>query len=400
MTPTEAAWGPLAQRYLTERRPRRLLALDGGGIRGILTLEILAELERQLGARSRDPAAFRLSHFFDYIGGTSTGAIIAAGLARGMSARELMSFYISIGPEMFQKERLLHRLRNLYRSDPLADQLQATFGVATTLAPEDLQCLLLVVTRNVTTDSPWPVSSMPAAKYNARARSNCNLKIPLWQLVRASTAAPIFFPPEVLEWDARDPSQSFVFVDGGMTPYNNPAFLLYRMATTPEYRLGWPTGEDQLMLISVGTGAAATRGPDALEPETNIAASLAGIPGALMAGAAVDQDINCRIVGRCVHGAVIDSEVGDLIPREDPADPASARIPLDRGLGRQFLYARYNADLSERALQRLGIDGVHAAAVRKLDAVGSIEHLAGIGRAAAREVDLVAQFGALIPPQV
>jgi hypothetical protein len=402
MTPSNSAavWGPLASRYLTERRPRRLLALDGGGIRGILSLEILAEVERQLGARSRDPTAFRLCDFFDYIGGTSTGAIIAAGLARGMSSRELMSFYTSIGPEMFQKERLLRRLRNLYRSDPLADQLQATFGEATTLAPEDLRCLLLVVTRNVTTDSPWPVSSMPAAKYNARSRNNCNLKIPLWQLVRASTAAPIYFPPEVLEWDPRDPSQSFVFVDGGMTPYNNPAFLLYRMATAPEYRLGWPTGEDKLMLVSVGTGAGATRGPEALEPETNIAAALAGAPGALMAGALVDQDINCRIVGRCVHGAVVDREIWDLIPREDPTDPESARIPIDRDLGRRFLYARYNADLSEEGLRRLGIDGVDAAAVRKLDAVDNIEHLGRIGRAAAREIDLAAQFGALIPQRI
>jgi hypothetical protein len=317
-----------------------------------------------------------------------------------MPTQKLISFYTSIGEEMFQKERLLYRLRNLYRSDPLADQLQATFGEATTLAPKDLECLLLVVTRNVTTDSAWPVSSMPEAMYNAPDLSNCNLKIPLWRLVRASTAAPIYFPPEILEWDARDPNQTFVFVDGGMTPYNNPAFLLYRMATTPEYRLGWPTGEDKLMLVSVGTGAAATRGPDALEPETNIAANLAGLPGALMAGAAVDQDINCRTVGRCVHGAEIDSEIGDMIPRKNTADPKSPRIPLDRGLGRQFLYARYNADLSERGLERLGIDGVDAAAVRKLDAVDNIEPLGRIGRAAAREVDLAAQFGALIPDQV
>jgi uncharacterized protein len=395
-----ALWGSLASRYVKQQRPRRLLALDGGGIRGILTLAILAEIERQLGARSDDSGAFRLCHFFDYIGGTSTGAIIAAGLARGMSVQELIEFYKTIGPDMFQKERLLRRLRNLYRSDPLAEQLKATFGEATTLAPEDLQCLLLVVTRNVTTDSPWPVSSMPAAKYNARSRSNCNLKIPLWRLVRASTAAPIYFPPEVLEWDVGHPEQSFVFVDGGMTPYNNPAFLLYRMATTPEYRLGWPTGEDNLMLVSVGTGAAASRGPEALEPETNIAASLAGLPGALMGGAAVDQDVNCRIVGRCVSGAVIDREVWDLIPREDPTDPKSTRIPLDRGLGRHFLYARYNADLTEEGLKQLGVGGVNAAAVRKLDAVDNIDDLARIGRAAAQEIDLAAQFGALVPARL
>ena len=45
-----------------------------------------------------------------------------------------------------------------------------------------------------------------------------------------------------------------VFEDGGVTPYNNPAFLLYRMATLPAYRCEWPEGEDRMMLVSIGTG--------------------------------------------------------------------------------------------------------------------------------------------------
>jgi uncharacterized protein len=52
--------------------------------------------------------------------------------------------------------------------------------------------------RNVTTDSPWPVTNNPYAKYNARNRADRNLDLPLWQLVRASTAAPVYFPPEVV----------------------------------------------------------------------------------------------------------------------------------------------------------------------------------------------------------
>jgi uncharacterized protein len=56
-------------------------------------------------------------------------------------------------------------------------------------------------------------------------------------LVRASTAAAVFFPPETLDWDPDNPSKSFVFQDGAITPYNNPAFLLFRMATQPAYRL-------------------------------------------------------------------------------------------------------------------------------------------------------------------
>src|SRR5687768_12266028 len=97
------------------------------------------------------------------------------------------------------------------------------------------------------TDSPWPVSNNPLAKYNqkyredgSRPRDDCNLDLPLWQLVRASTAAPVFFPPEVVKLGKRE----FVFVDGGITMYNNPTFQAFLMATVEPYKMGWPAGED------------------------------------------------------------------------------------------------------------------------------------------------------------
>ena len=158
-------WGPLAERYETVR-PRRLLALDGGGIRGVMTLEVLAEVERQLARHTGNGAGFRLCDFFDYIGGTSTGAIIAAGLARGMSTEELLKFYRVMGPSFFQKASWLRRLRGLYKSKPIVEFLQETFGSDTNLFPQHLKCLFLAVTRNVTTDSPWLISSNPHAKYN------------------------------------------------------------------------------------------------------------------------------------------------------------------------------------------------------------------------------------------
>lgn len=380
-------WGPLAERYETER-PRAILALDGGGIRGALTLEVLAEIERQLAAATGRGAAFRLCDVFDYVGGTSTGAIIAAGLARGKSVRELQDFYAEAGPLMFEKEKLLGRLRNLYTADPLKAKLQEVFGADTTLEPEHLKTLLLVVTRNATTDSPWPVTSNPRAKYNALDRADCNLRIPLWQLVRASTAAPIFFPPEVLAWDPDDPRKTFVFVDGGITPYNCPAFLLFRLATLPEYRLGWPTGERKLMIVSVGTGSAPTVGGDVLSPGKNVASNLAGLPGALMYGAQVDQDVNCRTVGRCVHGGAIDRELGDMIPRGEDGE----EIPVAEDRGKAFLYARYDADLSRAGLDALGFRHIEPARVQTLDAVGSIPELREIGRAVAAGVDLERQF--------
>ena len=70
-----------------------------------------------------------------------------------------------------------------------------------------------------------------------------------------------------------------------------------------------------------------------------------------MYGAQVDQDINCRVVGRCVHGAPIDRELGDLIPRRVEGDEKK-EVPLSEDLGRAFLYARYNAELSSDVARR------------------------------------------------
>ena len=394
-----ALWGSLRSRY-ESAGPRKLLALDGGGIRGVLTLGVLKKIEDLVGP---------LHEFFDYIAGTSTGAIIAAGLARGMSVDELTAFYRQTGPEMFQRTRFLDRLTSLYQNGPLEKQLKATFGDSATLScagaadGENLKTLLLVVTRNATTDSPWPISSNPQARYNEPGRKDCNLRIPLWQLVRASTAAPVFFPPEVVRWDESDATKSFVFVDGGVTPYNNPAFLLFRFATDPAYRLEWARGEDKLLLISVGTGAAATMGLTADDPSRNMVSTGIGIPSALMYGALVDQDINCRTVGRCTFGEVIDRELLDMIPREgEDTGTVEERlkrpaVPLTQDLGRAFLYARYNAELSHAGLAALGSKQANPDAVQKLDNVApaNIDLLFDIGTAVGARVKR-AHFGSFL----
>jgi patatin-like phospholipase/acyl hydrolase len=109
-------------------RPRRLLALDGGGILGVMSLEILAKIEEQLAAATRAGQRFRLGDYFDYIGGTSTGAIIATGLAAGLRVQDLLEFYDKAGPLMFEKRFLLRRVRSLYEADPLREMLQQILG--------------------------------------------------------------------------------------------------------------------------------------------------------------------------------------------------------------------------------------------------------------------------------
>src|SRR6266699_3240780 len=238
---------------ITKPGPKRLLAIDGGGIRGVLALAILRRIEELLKTQSgRDN--FRLSEYFDYIAGTSTGGIIAAALSVGKSVDELLTFYKEAGAQMFVKANLLRRLRHKFESEPLAEKLKEVLGPATTFGSDEIQTLLLLVMRNATTDSPWPLSNNPYAKYNDPAHPACNTKLPLWQLVRASTAAPTYFPPEVIMCG----DKSLVFVDGGVTMYNNPAFQMFLMATVDRYWIkappenrGWETGTDKMLIISV-----------------------------------------------------------------------------------------------------------------------------------------------------
>jgi hypothetical protein len=375
-------WQLLPERF-REDRPRRMLALDGGGIRGLIALGILESLESLVLERT----GLRLCDYFDYIAGTSTGSIIAALLARGMKVAEIVDFYQSCGKQMFEPAVLVHRLKNFYSADPLKQKLQGVLGHDTTLVSNTLRCLLLVVTKNATTDSPWPISNNPDARYNDPTRQDCNLQIPLWQLVRASTAAPVYFPPEILQWDPHDKNKTFVFVDGGVTPHNNPAFLLYRMATNPAYRLNWKTGEKNLLLVSVGTGAAESMGATASSPNKNIVSTVTGLAGGLMYAMQVEQDINCRTIGRCTYGARLDREMHDLVPREVDSDITSPVIPLTTDLGRHFLYARYNADLSAQGLKNAGFNDVIPASIQKMDGVENMDKLLQIGRKAGQAVD-------------
>jgi patatin-like phospholipase/acyl hydrolase len=84
---------------LAKTGPRKLLALDGGGIRGVITLGVLAEIEKQLQVQFGRNEDFVLADYFDYIAGTSTGAIIGTCLAVGMRVGEVTRFYQESGPE-------------------------------------------------------------------------------------------------------------------------------------------------------------------------------------------------------------------------------------------------------------------------------------------------------------
>jgi hypothetical protein len=354
---------------------KKLLAIDGGGIRGVLALEVLQRIENLLKSKS-GCGDFVLSDYFDYIAGTSTGGIIAAGLSIGMPVKDILGFYQDAGGQMFVKANLLRRLRYKFEDEPLATQLKKVFKADTTLGSEKLRTLLLLVMRNASTDSPWPISNNPYAKYNDGARPDCNLKFPLWQLVRASTAAPTYFPPEVIVLPSAAPAgeREFVFVDGGVTMYNNPAFQMFLMATLDRYwakkpEARWRSGADRMLIVSVGTGTS----PDArsgLEPDQmNLLFNATTVPSALMFAALNEQDLLCRVFGDCRAGDAIDREVGDLV---------GSAGPLERNQ-KLFTYLRYNVELTREGLDALGCRDIKPEAVQRLDSIDGIPALRTVG---------------------
>jgi len=109
--------------------PEADLALDGGGLRRILTLGILRQIETVLGERHGNDARFRLCRYFDLIAGTSTGAIIAGALARGMTVNEMIGHYQQLGREVFCKDWLrMGIIRAHYDEAALVANLKRVFG--------------------------------------------------------------------------------------------------------------------------------------------------------------------------------------------------------------------------------------------------------------------------------
>ncbi|WP_299969515.1 patatin-like phospholipase family protein [Devosia sp. 66-22] len=249
---------------------RRMLALDGGGTRGIVAIAFLERIEALLRVRSGRGAAFRLSDHFDLIGGTSTGAIIAAGLALGRSVEQIKQVYFELGPAVFRKRWHIPLFQARYGSAQLGAILTREFG-GITLEDPALRTLLAVVTKRVDTGSPWIVSNLTTQPYwNDRpdgARQG-NRHIGLASLVRASAAAPFYFGPERIPISA---DVTGTFVDGAVSPYNSPTIPLLLLAIASRYGLNWPVGVEELSIVSVGTGRSRPPPASAWTPSAKLA---------------------------------------------------------------------------------------------------------------------------------
>src|SRR5690349_20694333 len=114
----------------SEEATFRVLSLDGGGVRGLLSARILANIEAYLSPRKGPPVP--LGSHFDLIAGTSTGGIIALGLAIGKTAQSIVSFYENYLPVIFgpsARRHMVHSLiRPMYKTDHLKAAVKEFFG--------------------------------------------------------------------------------------------------------------------------------------------------------------------------------------------------------------------------------------------------------------------------------
>ena len=240
--------------------PRRILAIDGGGIRGALAVGLIERIEATLRQKLGRPDLV-LADYFDLIGGTSTGAIIAAGLALGRDAAYLRKLYHTLGPRVFGHGGFRIPLIQP-RFDPkrLEEVIHEELGDVT-LETAAWKTGFAAVAKRVDTGSSWLLTNCPGARYWAGSPNahpsdpahltTANKDYSLAKVVQASAAAPFYFDMVKMEVRAGEPG---VFFDGAMTPHGNPALQLAMTALAPAYGLKWTPGADELMIVSVGTG--------------------------------------------------------------------------------------------------------------------------------------------------
>jgi predicted acylesterase/phospholipase RssA len=209
------------------------IAIDGGGIRGVIVTRALSMLEEHLGKSS--PELFRLA------AGTSTGSIICAGIGAGLSAAQMHELYLTLGKRIFKKSwrsSLWPLMRYRYPQEPLTKALHNAIGDKkmgdfwTTNPPTDVVITTFDVIANKTCFiKPWKPDYW---------------NWPVIRAVLASSSVPTYFP--VVEGR---------YVDGGVGSYANPCYLA---AYEAQFCLKWDPRETTL--ISLGTG----RDPNAIKP--------------------------------------------------------------------------------------------------------------------------------------
>jgi hypothetical protein len=358
-----------------------LLAIDGGGLAGLIPAESLIQIEQQLNQITGTPKP--LCERFDLIAGTSTGAILAAGLALGLKAAELRDFYLQYGREIFTKSFLPVRFWHSYPSAPLEKHLKEVLGEATTLGSDRLRTQILIVTKNATQGNDWFFGNNPRQKFFKN-----NAGLPLWQVVRASSAAPTYFPPQTIEVpDDTGTKQRYEFIDGGVSSYNNPALQVFLEATIPQYGYGWPMGMDQLLLISLGTGFNAATIDQGKAAGYNLIDWGKYVVKEMMNEANLQQNLLLHIIGQRPPAAK--SATAELVKSGAAKGVPDEKVMTQIGVGlsahKLLTYQRITVGLTRQRLDQLGLPDIDPVKVREMDAVDQVPNMQRIGEAVAQE---------------
>lgn len=214
---------------------QRILTIDGGGVRGIIPAVLLAELERVTGRPTRDA--------FDMVAGTSSGAVLAAGIAAGIPAAELARIYAERSPRVFRSIPLLSGLRRLftgtlYDTGTLHELIREELGpVARDWTLNDAPIDLLVTAKRVSDGMPWyfvrdnPANSCQSGGFR------------LSHVVTASAAAPTYFRP----WRIVPIGE---LIDGGIGVAGNPVYQACVEAF--DYTDAYQPADT--LVVSLGTG--------------------------------------------------------------------------------------------------------------------------------------------------
>lgn len=201
---------------------KKLLSIDGGGMKGIFAASFLAELERHC----KKP----ICKYFDLVCGTSTGAIIASALAMGIPAKTILNMYMEKGKEIFPPKRRLPLLKAKYRSEPLKKALDEVFQSS---CIKDCKTRLLIPAYNLTSRKVRVFKTPHAEDLYFDKNSK------IVDCLLATTAAPTYFSPHKMEGG--------VFIDGGVGA-NNPSLIALVEGIT---RCGWDISD--ISLLSVGS---------------------------------------------------------------------------------------------------------------------------------------------------
>jgi len=359
-------------RHLYGAGPKRILALDGGGVRGVLTIAFLERLEMLLAEAAGAPV--RLCDWFDLIGGTSTGAIIATLLALGLSAHELKAVYDRLAPHVFKRSRWrVPGWSAKFNSSALQKELDEVLGDKR-LKSDDLQTGLGIVLKRLDTGGAWVVINNPKSKFWNTPEDKSfigNGELRLAKLVRASTAAPHYFDPELIE--IAEGEMPGLFLDGGLTPHNNPALVLFLAAALPPVGINWKLSPDQLSIVSVGTGSFR---PTLSIAEAKKSHAIGLAVKALSAQIAENQRLTLTLMSWLGHTSMIwpiDSEIGDVGAIAPPFGALFRFNRLDVLLEHKWLKETLDIPVSAAELQWL----------RQMDNPASMPLLYDIGRQAA-----------------